>query len=57
MKRSGIHWKLGKLCRKKKTAIRSSINEQPLYNCFNNINFAFSPYCFLSKTHQEIEFL
>ena len=57
MKRSGIHWKLGKLCRKKKTAIRSSINEQPLYNCFKNINFAFSPYCFLSKTHQEIEFL
>ena len=57
MKRSGIQQKLRKLCRKKKIAIRSSKYEQPLYNFFKNINFAFSLKCFLSKTHQEIEFL
>ena len=40
-----------------KIAIRPSKYEQPLYNFFKNIDFAFSLYCFLSKTHQEIEFL
>ena len=43
--------------KKEKIAIRSSKYEQPLYNCFKNINFAFSLYSLLSKTHHEIEFL
>ena len=41
--RSRIQYKLCKLFRKKKIAIRSSKYEQPLYNFFKNINFAFSP--------------
>ena len=57
MKRSGISQKLRKLCRKKKIVIRSSKYDQPLYNFLKNISSPFSPYCFLSKTHQEIEFL
>ena len=35
---------------------KSSKYEQPLYNFFKNMNFAFSPYYFWSKTNQEIEF-
>ena len=42
MKTREIQQKLCKICRKKTIAIRSSKYEQQLYNCFKNINFAFS---------------
>ena len=42
----------------RKYETRSSKSEQPLYNFLKNIDFVFfSLSCFLSKTHQEIEFL
>ena len=57
MKRSRIQQKLCKLMQKERIAIRSSKHEQPVYNFLKNIDFTFLPQCFLSKMHQEIEFL